>query len=116
MGGGGELGFPKQLAPPQRRALHDRLTVLNHGQAQQILDELSGRMAVAQVKNPLRYCATLIERAVQEARAPLFRRPRLILTGGAAETVAPLLRIAWGREDDLVLRGLAVLAGSAHGL
>ena len=62
MGGGGELGFPKQLAPPQRRALHDRLTVLNHGQAQQILDELSGRMAVAQVKNPLRYCATLIER------------------------------------------------------
>ena len=36
--------------------------VLTDDQAQQVLDELSGRMAIAQVKNPLRYCATLIER------------------------------------------------------
>ena len=36
--------------------------VLNRAQAQEVLDELSGRMAIAQVRNPLRYCTTLIER------------------------------------------------------
>ena len=61
-GGGGDLLYPKTLTPRQRQALQDRLTALNQVQAQQVLDELSGRMAIAQVKNPLRYCATLIER------------------------------------------------------
>lgn len=60
--GGGDLLYPKNLTPRQRRALQDRLTILTDDQAQQVLDELSGRMAIAQVKNPLRYCATLIER------------------------------------------------------
>ena len=44
----------------QRHALQNRLVVLNQDQAQQVLDELSGRMAIAQVKNPIRYCAALI--------------------------------------------------------
>ncbi len=35
---------------------------MTHDQAQQILDELTGRMAIEQVKNPMRYCATLIKR------------------------------------------------------
>ena len=61
-GGGGDLLYPKNLTPRQRQALQDRLAALTENQAQQILDELSGRMAIAQVKNPLRYCATLIAR------------------------------------------------------
>jgi hypothetical protein len=61
-GGGGDLLYPKNLTPRQRQALQDRLAALTEDQAQQVLDELSGRMAIAQVKNPLRYCATLIAR------------------------------------------------------
>lgn len=58
-------------------------------------------------------CAALIERAAQSARRELGVRPRLILAGGAADTVAPLLRLPHARQDDLVLRGLAVLARGA---
>ena len=61
-GGGGDLIYPKGITPAQKQALQERLTVLNQDQAQQILDELSGRMAIEQVKNPVRYCAALIER------------------------------------------------------
>lgn len=61
-GGGGDLFFPKDLTAGQRHVLRERLTVLTPGQAQQILDELAGRVAIAQVKNPIRYCATLIVR------------------------------------------------------
>jgi len=55
-------------------------------------------------------CAALIERAVSEANLLLARRPRLIVTGGGAAAVVPALRRRYWREDDLVLRGLAVLA------
>jgi type III pantothenate kinase len=58
-------------------------------------------------------CAALIEHAVREAREQLGRRPRLILAGGAADAIAPLLHGRYWREDDLVLRGLAVLAADA---
>jgi hypothetical protein len=60
---GGDLFYPKDLTPRQTHALRDRLTVLTHDQAQQILDELSGRMSIALVKNPIRYCAILTRRA-----------------------------------------------------
>jgi type III pantothenate kinase len=55
-------------------------------------------------------CAALIERAVADGRARLGRSVRLIIGGGAAESITPLLRPACRRDDDLVLRGLAVLA------
>jgi type III pantothenate kinase len=58
-------------------------------------------------------CAALIEHAVREAREQLGRRPRLILAGGAADAITPLLHGRYWREDDLVLRGLAVLAADA---
>jgi type III pantothenate kinase len=58
-------------------------------------------------------CAALIEHAIREARGQLGRRPRLILAGGAADAIAPLLHGRYWREDDLVLRGLAVLAADA---
>ncbi|HEY3731174.1 MAG TPA: type III pantothenate kinase [Steroidobacteraceae bacterium] len=59
-------------------------------------------------------CAALIERGVQQGRRMLGRSPRLILTGGAARAIIPLLRSDYRREDDLVLRGLAVLADGAE--
>jgi type III pantothenate kinase len=59
-------------------------------------------------------CAALIEHAIREAREQLGRRPRLILAGGAADAITPLLHGRFWREDDLVLRGLAVLAADAQ--
>ena len=55
-------------------------------------------------------CAELIERALVEGRQRLGARPSLIVTGGGAATVLPLLRSRYQRDDDLVLRGLWVLA------
>jgi hypothetical protein len=69
-GGGGDLVYPKGLTPAQAHALQNRLAVLNHDQAQQVLDELSGRMAIAQVNNPIRYCAALIQSMERGEFAP----------------------------------------------
>lgn len=55
-------------------------------------------------------CAALIERALQEARRELGGRPLLLLSGGAAPQVAPLLTVAYRHVDGLVLHGLALLA------
>ena len=59
--GGSDLIYPRSLTPAQKHALQNSLAVLNYDQAQQVLDELSGRMAIAQVKNPIRYCGALIQ-------------------------------------------------------
>jgi hypothetical protein len=61
-GGGGDYFFPKGLNPSWRHALRPHLAALTPAAAQQVLDELAGRMAVTRVKNPVRYCAVLIER------------------------------------------------------
>jgi len=53
--------------------------------------------------------AALVSESLRAARALLGRTPSLILSGGAADTVAPLLREPHRRENDLALRGLAVL-------
>ena len=58
-------------------------------------------------------CAALIQHAAGAARAQLGRRPRLIVAGGAADAITPLLHSRYRRQDDLVLRGLAVLASTA---
>jgi type III pantothenate kinase len=55
-------------------------------------------------------CAALIERAIGEARSALGRRPKLLLAGGGAMQVAPLLRVPYARAEQLVLEGLALLA------
>ena len=55
-------------------------------------------------------CAALIERALRDARSEVRGRPRLLLAGGGAGPVAPLLGVAPVRADDLVLQGLALLA------
>ncbi len=55
-------------------------------------------------------CAALIERASGEARGALGRSPKLLLAGGGAVQVAPVLRVPYTRSDHLVLQGLALLA------
>ncbi len=55
-------------------------------------------------------CAALIERSLREARSEMRSRPRLLLAGGGAAQVAPLLGVSHVRTNDLVLQGLALLA------
>jgi type III pantothenate kinase len=57
--------------------------------------------------------AALIERALAEAGRLMGRRPLLLLAGGGARAVAPLLRVRHVREEHLVLHGLALLASPA---
>ena len=58
--GSGELCFPKTVSEAQCRELEKRVAGLTREVAQQVLDELAGRMAVEQVRNPIRYCAALV--------------------------------------------------------
>jgi type III pantothenate kinase len=55
--------------------------------------------------------AAMIDRGVADVGSRLGEPPVLLLTGGAAPSVAPLLRTQASLVPDLVLRGLAVLAG-----
>jgi type III pantothenate kinase len=55
--------------------------------------------------------AALVDRAVREARAVLPAAPLVLLTGGAARQLVPLIRSKHVHVPDLVLRGLAVYAG-----
>jgi len=93
LGGGGDLVYSKTLTPAQRKALGDRLAALARDQAQQILDELSGRMAIAQVKNPIRYCATLIERMQRGEFLPELGLKVVDARQAEVERVAALARV-----------------------
>jgi type III pantothenate kinase len=55
--------------------------------------------------------AALVDRTITDVTRTLRGRPVVFLTGGAADAVAPLLRSACKHREDLVLRGLAILAG-----
>jgi type III pantothenate kinase len=55
--------------------------------------------------------AALVDRTITDVTRRMKGRPVVFLTGGGADAVAPLLRSACKRRDDLVLRGLAILAG-----
>ena len=57
-------------------------------------------------------CGALIERSYAEAAALLGRKPRVIVAGGSAAAIIPLLKLRFERQDDLALRGLAILAQS----
>jgi type III pantothenate kinase len=54
--------------------------------------------------------AALIDRAMEEASGLFGREPLVILTGGDAQAVRPLVRSRCVAVPDLVLRGLAVLS------
>ena len=60
--GGGDLCFPKALSKVQERELRVHLGRLSDDVAQQIVDELAGRMNTTAVRNPMRYCLSLVDR------------------------------------------------------
>jgi type III pantothenate kinase len=67
------------------------------------------RAAIAQ---GARYAvAALIDRAVLEAQRLLQRTPLVLLTGGAAVQIEPLLQCSYVSVPDLVLRGVALRCG-----
>jgi type III pantothenate kinase len=53
--------------------------------------------------------AAVVDRAVAQARRALGASPRVLLTGGAAAAIHPLVRSAHSSVPDLVLRGLVAL-------
>ncbi|MGB6451435.1 MAG: type III pantothenate kinase [Steroidobacteraceae bacterium] len=57
--------------------------------------------------------AALVDRAVAEARRALGTLPMVLLSGGGAEQLEPLIRSRHLKAADLVLRGIAVHAGLA---
>ncbi len=72
---------------------------------------LFGRSTRAAVEQGARFAAAAtVERAVREARALLGRTPRVVLTGGGARDLQPLIRVPGVLLPDLVLQGLAVWA------
>jgi type III pantothenate kinase len=80
-------------------------------------NSLFGRSTRAALVQGSRYAAAaLIDRAVGEARALVRgRSPLVVLTGGGASSVQPLVRSACVCVPDLVLRGLAALSSEpAH--
>jgi type III pantothenate kinase len=72
---------------------------------------LFGRSTRAAIVQGSRYAAAAtIDRAVEEARLLLGRKPLVVMTGGQAPAVRPLVHSSCVGIADLVLRGLAVLA------
>ena len=61
-GGGRDWVFPEGLSAGQIDVLRGVLTELHSSQVQPVLDELAGRMKIARITNPIRYCAALVER------------------------------------------------------
>ncbi|MFZ0552750.1 MAG: hypothetical protein WAM21_18285, partial [Steroidobacteraceae bacterium] len=51
--------------------------------------------------------AAAVDRAISEARAQVGRPPKLVMTGGGAPELRPLVRSASLLMPDLVLEGLA---------
>jgi len=75
---------------------------------------LFGRSTRDGIERGARFAAAaLIERSVEEAQVRLKRRPLVVLTGGDASLVRPLLSVPAVGVPDLVLKGLAVLASEA---
>ena len=66
----------------------------------------------AAIEQGARYAAAaVIDRAVSEAQRVLQRTPLVLLTGGAAVQIEPLLHCSYVSVPDLVLRGVALRCG-----
>jgi type III pantothenate kinase len=59
-------------------------------------------------------CVGLIERALAEGERRLGETPALVISGGGAGRLLPLLGGVRRRRDDLVMRGLAALEARAR--
>ena len=69
---------------------------------------LFGRSTRAAVEQGARFAAAAaVDRAMGEARALVKRAPQLVLTGGGASGLRPLMRSSSLLAPDLVLEGLA---------
>lgn len=55
--------------------------------------------------------AGAVEATVAQLASSLGKRPAVVLTGGGADAIAPLLRQTTRQVPDLVLRGVAALSG-----
>ena len=75
------LIFPVRLTASQRAAIGSQLTTLAQDAAQQILDELAGRMQGGEIKNPVGYAGTLI----RSARNGLFVPEMALVVADARE-------------------------------
>lgn len=69
-GCGGDLWFPEGLTPMQRRGIGNHLAHLDRAAAQQLLDELTGRMRIDKIKSPIRYFSALVSRWQRGEFAP----------------------------------------------
>ena len=67
---GADLCLPRGLTPAQRRGINDQLAHIDRTIAQQLVDELAGRMRATKVKNPVGYCAALVSRWTRGEFAP----------------------------------------------
>ena len=66
----------------------------------------------AAIHQGARYAAAaIVDRAVAEAQRTLQRTPLVVLTGGAAVQIEPLLQCSHVSVPDLVLRGVALRSG-----
>jgi type III pantothenate kinase len=75
---------------------------------------LFGRSTRDGIERGARYAAAaLVDRAVEEASGLLGREPLVVLTGGDAQLVRPIVTSRCVAVPDLVLRGLAVLSRDA---
>lgn len=86
-----------------------RVTIRREGQVGWFADNTEDAMA----GGSWWAAAALVERFYDESAKALGLAPRLILTGGAAPRLQPLLRIAAIEQPDAVLRGLALCAQHA---
>ena len=68
--GGQDLQFPTTLSVGEVATLKQLLSGVDCEQAQQVLDELAGRMKVGRVNNPSRYCAALLARVRSQKFTP----------------------------------------------
>jgi len=77
---------------------------------------LFGRSTRAAVEQGARYAAAAaVDRAVSEARALVGRTPKLVMTGGGAPALRPLIRSTSLLVPDLVLEGLAFWSVGVEG-
>ncbi len=73
-------------------------------------DRLARETSAAIVSGTLQAAAGLLERCFREAAIRLGSETRLLLTGGDAQAIAPLLEIPFEVRSELVLEGLLMIA------
>ncbi|HEY1891950.1 MAG TPA: type III pantothenate kinase [Steroidobacteraceae bacterium] len=77
---------------------------------------LFGRSTRAAIEQGARYAAAAsVDRAISEARTVVDQTPELVMTGGGAKSLRPLIHTASQLVPDLVLEGLAAWCVGAQG-